>query len=64
MHLLHKLGLSPPIIAVGMDRQLFNIVPDNDGVRIITALNPVAGKALITFHGKGLVTCCRTRFGR
>ena len=50
------LGLSPPKIVVGMDRQIFDIVPDIDGVRIITALNPVARDALITYHGKGLIT--------
>ena len=50
------LGLSPPTILVGMDRQFFDAVQDIDGVRTITALNPVARDALITYHGKGLIT--------
>jgi hypothetical protein len=46
------LGLSPPAIVVGMDRQLFHIVTDDEnGVKLITALNPVARLALISFHG-------------
>jgi hypothetical protein len=39
-----------------MDRQIFNIVSDIDGVCIITALNPVARDALITYHGKELIS--------
>jgi hypothetical protein len=49
------LALPPPKGLVGMDRQLFDIVRDID-TSIITALNPVARDALITYHGQGLVT--------
>ena len=51
------LGLSPPAVSVGMDRQLFDIIEDREsGDEIITALNPVARGALIHFHGQGLTT--------
>ncbi|KAJ3251205.1 hypothetical protein HK103_002580 [Boothiomyces macroporosus] len=50
------LCLSPPKIKVGMDRQLFDIVQNEDGSKVITALNPVARDALIAYHGKGLIT--------
>ncbi|KAJ3250169.1 hypothetical protein HK103_003795, partial [Boothiomyces macroporosus] len=50
------LCLSPPMIKVGMDRQLFDIVQNEDGSKVITALNPVARHALIAYHGKGLIT--------
>ncbi|KAJ3308025.1 hypothetical protein HDV04_001944 [Boothiomyces sp. JEL0838] len=50
------LCLSPPKIKIGMDRQLFDIVQNEDGSKVITALNPVARDALITYHGKGLIT--------
>ncbi|KAJ2995810.1 hypothetical protein HDV02_000387 [Globomyces sp. JEL0801] len=50
------LGLSPPKTKIGMDHQLFDIVPDIYGKDIITALNPVARDALITYHGHGLET--------
>ena len=50
------LGLSAPEIVVGMDRQLFSIIEDGDTTYIITALNPIARDALITYHGQGLVT--------
>ena len=46
------LGLSPPEIEVGMDRQLFDIDKDESGSTIITALNPVARHALLAFHRK------------
>ncbi|KAK6093399.1 hypothetical protein MT418_006025 [Batrachochytrium dendrobatidis] len=51
------LRLSPPEINIGMDRQLFNIIEDEDGHKIITALNPVARRALLYYHGRGLMTC-------
>ncbi|KAK6093400.1 hypothetical protein MT418_006026 [Batrachochytrium dendrobatidis] len=51
------LRLSPPEINIGMDRQLFNIIEDEDGHKIITALNPVARRALLGYHGRGLMTC-------
>ncbi|KAJ3319347.1 hypothetical protein HDV06_006374 [Boothiomyces sp. JEL0866] len=50
------LGLSPPEILIGMDRQLFNIVPSQNGNEIITALNPVARRSLLAYHGQGLMT--------
>ena len=50
------LELSPPKTKVGMDRQLFDIILDIDNTQIITALNPVARDALITYHGQGLMT--------
>ncbi|KAI8893195.1 hypothetical protein BC833DRAFT_609271, partial [Globomyces pollinis-pini] len=50
------LGLSPPKTMTGMDQQLFDIVLCIDKTYIITALNPVAREALITYHGRGLVT--------
>jgi len=48
------LGMAPPNIEVGMNRQLFHIIPDNvvDGKWIIAALNPIAREALITYHVK------------
>ncbi|KAJ2986999.1 hypothetical protein HDV02_006406, partial [Globomyces sp. JEL0801] len=49
------LSMPPPKLIVGMDRQIFDIVPDVDGKDIITALNPVARDALITYHGKDLM---------
>ena len=49
------LGMDPPEIKVGMDRQLFDIIVDENGAKIITALNPVARRALIAFHGKDLM---------
>ena len=50
------LGLSPPEGLVGMDRQLFDIVPSQIGNEIITTLNPVARRSLLGYHGKGLLT--------
>ncbi|KAK5667570.1 hypothetical protein QVD99_005688 [Batrachochytrium dendrobatidis] len=44
----------PPEINVGMDRQLFDIVSDEHGAKIITALNPVARRSLLAYHGKVL----------
>jgi hypothetical protein len=49
------LRMDRPEIKVGMDRQLFDII-EEDGHEIITALNPVARRALIAFHGQGLMT--------
>ena len=50
------LGMSPPEIDIGMDRQLFDIILDEDGQQIITALNPVARRAMLAHHGEGLLT--------
>ena len=50
------LGMSPPEIDTGMDRQLFDIIPHEDGQKIITALNPVARRAMLAHHGEGLLT--------
>lgn len=51
------LGLSPPEGLEGMDRQLFDIVPcDDNGDEIIKSLNPAARRALLGYHGQGLVT--------
>ncbi|OAJ44131.1 hypothetical protein BDEG_27396 [Batrachochytrium dendrobatidis JEL423] len=51
------LRLSPPEGLVGMDRQIFDIIEDGDtGHKIITALNPVARRALLYYHGRGLMT--------
>lgn len=50
------LGMVLPEIDVGMDRQLFDIVPAEDGAKIITALNPVARRSLLAYHGIGLKT--------
>lgn len=38
-----------------MDRQLFDIVTVERGMKIITALNPVARRSLLGYHGKGLM---------
>jgi hypothetical protein len=50
------LMISPPEGIEGMDRQIFDIIDDEDGGKIITALNPVARRALLGFHGKNLMT--------
>ena len=50
------LSMAPPRIDVGMDRQLFDIVSSESGEQIISALNPVARDALITYHGQSLLT--------
>ncbi|KAJ3322127.1 hypothetical protein HDV06_003578 [Boothiomyces sp. JEL0866] len=50
------LCMSPPEIDVGMDHQLFDIVQNEDGSKVITALNPIARRALLAYHGKGLIT--------
>jgi hypothetical protein len=50
------LGLSPPVGSVGMDRQLFDIITEEDGKKIITALTPIARRSLLEYHGDGLVT--------
>jgi hypothetical protein len=39
-----------------MDRQLFDIVPSQIGNEIIVALNPVARRSLLRYHGKDLLT--------
>lgn len=44
------LEISPPEGLVGMDCQLFDIVQDEKGDEIITALNPVARRALLFYH--------------
>ncbi|KAI3659465.1 hypothetical protein MP638_004527 [Amoeboaphelidium occidentale] len=49
------LGLSPPASITGMDRQLFDIISDNEGNAIISALNPIARFALLTYHNEGLI---------
>ena len=50
------LGLSPPEGLVGMDRQLFDILLDDDNEQVINALNPIARRALLGYHGVGLMT--------
>jgi len=50
------LRLSPPEGIDGMDRQIFDIIDDEDGDEIIAALNPVARRALLGYHGQGLMT--------
>jgi hypothetical protein len=49
------LRLSPPEGIEGMDRQIFDINDDEGGDEIITALNPVARRALLGYHGQGLM---------
>jgi hypothetical protein len=47
------LKMTPPEGLEGMDRQLFDIIKDDEtGTEIITALNPVARRALLGYHGK------------
>ena len=53
------LELSPPVGLVGMDRQLFDIVLDDDNKKVIRALNPIARHALLGFHNVGLLTSFR-----
>jgi hypothetical protein len=48
------LELPPPEGLEGMDRQLLDIIPDDHGDNIITALNPVARRCLLGYHGQGL----------
>jgi hypothetical protein len=48
------LGLSPPETITGMDRQLFDIIQDDNGDALITALNPIARRALLGYHGLSL----------
>ena len=50
------LGLSPPKGLVGMDRQLFDIIKDKEDHEIITALNPIARRSLLGYHGQSLMT--------
>ena len=52
------LGLSPPNSRVGMDQQLFDLIPDNTckGNFLLTALTLVARQALIAYHGEELLT--------
>lgn len=50
------LGLPPPVGLVGMDRQLFDIIPGVDENEIITALNPIARRSLLEYHGQGVMT--------
>jgi hypothetical protein len=50
------LRLSPPEGLEGMDRQIFDIIDDEDGHEIITALNPVARRALLGYYGRSLMT--------
>ena len=38
-----------------MDRQLFDIVLDDDNEQVINALNPIARRALLGYHGVGLM---------
>jgi hypothetical protein len=49
------LGLSPPEGLFGMDRLIFDIIDDEYGNEIITALNPVSRRALLGYHGQGLM---------
>ncbi|KAI3658488.1 hypothetical protein MP638_001914 [Amoeboaphelidium occidentale] len=48
-------GLSPPETITGMDRQVFDIIQDDNGDALITALNPIARQALLGYHGVGLM---------
>ena len=48
------LELSPPEGLVGMDRQLFDIVLNDENERVISALNPIARRAILAYHGVGL----------
>jgi hypothetical protein len=50
------LELSPPKLDVGMDRELFDIVINENGGKIVCALNPIARKALLMYHGHDLIT--------
>ena len=50
------LCMDRPVIDIGMDQQLFDIIQDEEGHEIIIALNPVARQALISFHRQGLLT--------
>lgn len=47
------LDIAPPVGIIGMDRQLFDIIVNDQGRTIITALNPVARYALFLYHGEG-----------
>ena len=47
------LELSPPEGLVGMDRQLFDIVLNDENERVISALNPIARRAILAYHGVG-----------
>ena len=48
------LSMPPPNLKVGMDRQIFEIVSGEKGDKIIQALNPVARRALLGYHGQGI----------
>ena len=50
------LGLSPPEGLEAMDRQLFHIVLDGNGGKIMSALSPVARLALLGRHRKSQLT--------
>ena len=50
------LGLSPPEGLEGMDRQIFDIVRNQEKEKVITALNPIARRALLGYHGFGLLS--------
>ena len=39
----------------GMDKELFEIVKNQDGKKNIIAINPIARKTIIKYHGKSLV---------
>jgi hypothetical protein len=53
------LGLNPPNLKVGMHYQIFDIVKDNSGQKLIISMNPVARDALIAYHGVGLLSNLR-----
>jgi hypothetical protein len=50
------LQLSPELF-IRMDRQLFDIIKDENGHKLITALNAVAHRALLGYHSKECLTC-------
>lgn len=50
------LGLAPPQTKTGMDRQIFDIILDNNGHKIITALTPLARIVMVSHHGDKLLT--------
>jgi hypothetical protein len=52
---LMALELSPPKFDLGMDRDLLEIVTNEEGKQIVSALNPIARKALLIYHGQSLI---------
>ena len=49
------LNTSPPDNFAGFDRQIFDIIKNEEENDIIIALNPVAREALIRSHGIGMI---------